>query len=62
MEAVHARAVAPAQVVAVQAVLEARSEAVTMMMMTTPTNVGRLGMEASSRNSRWLVKNHARKV
>ena len=37
-------AAAPAQVVAVQAVLEARSEVVmTMVMMMTPTNAGRQG-------------------
>ena len=59
--AVHRRAAAQVQVV--QAVPEARSEVVTAMMtMTTPTNAGRPGMEASSQNSRWLVKNHARKV
>ena len=59
-EAVHKRAAAQVQVV--QAVPEARSEAVmVMVMMTTPTSAGRLEMGASSRNSRWLVKNHARK-
>ena len=58
--AVHTRAAAQVQVV--QAVPEARSEVVTaMMMMTTPTNAGRPGMEISSRNRRWLVKNHARR-
>ena len=47
----------------VQAVPEARSEVVTVMMtMTTPTNAGRPGVEASSRNHRWLVRNHARKA
>ena len=59
--AVHARAVAPVQVV--QAVLEARSEVVTaMVMMMTPTNAGRQGMEVSSRNSRRLAKNHVRRA
>ena len=60
-EAVHRRAAAQVQVV--QAVPEARSEAVMMMMMMmTPTNAGRPGMEASSRNHRWLVRNPARKA
>ena len=45
--AVHRRAAAQVQVV--QAVPEARSEVVTaMVMMTTPTNAGRPGMETSS--------------
>ena len=57
--AVHRRAAAQVQVV--QAVPEARSEAV-MMMMTTPTSAGRPEMGASSRNHRWLVKNPARKA
>ena len=59
--AVHRRAAAQVQVV--QAVPEARSEVVTAMMtMMTPTNAGRPGVEASSRNHRWLVRNHARKA
>ena len=59
--AVHARATAPVQVV--QAVLEARSEVVTaMVMMMTPTNAGRQGVEVGSRNGRWLVRNHARRA
>ena len=59
--AVHARAVAPVQVV--QTVLKARSEVMTVMvMMTTPTNAGRQGVEVSSRNSRWFVRNHARRA
>ena len=58
---VHARAAAPVQVV--QAVPEAKSEVVTMMvMMTTPTNTGRQGVEVSSRNSRWLTRNHVRRA
>ena len=57
--AVHRRAAAQVQVV--QAVPEARSEAV-MMMMTTPTSAGRPEMGASSRNHRWLIKSPARKV
>ena len=50
--AVHARAAAPAQVVAVQAVLEAESEVVTtMVMMMTPTNAGRRGVKVNHQRS-----------
>ena len=59
--AVHPRGAAPVQVV--QAVPEAKSEVVTtMVMMTTPTNAGRQGVEVSSRNSRWLARNHVRRA
>ena len=33
-----------------------------MVMMMTPTNAGRQGVEVSSRNSRWLAKNHVRRA
>ena len=50
--AVHVRAVAPAQVVVVQAVLEAKSEVVTtMVMMMTPTNAGRQGVKVNHQRS-----------
>ena len=58
---VHMVVTAPVQLV--QAGLEARSEVVTTTVkMMTPTNAGRLGVEVSSRNSRWLVRNHARRA
>ena len=48
--AVHARAAAPVQVV--QAVLEAKGEVVTMMViMMTPTNAGRQGVGMNGQNS-----------
>ena len=50
--AVHARAVAPAQVVAAQAGLEARNEVVTTTArMMTLTNAGRQGVKVNHQRS-----------
>ena len=58
---VHVVVMAPVQVE--RGGLEARSEVVTMMMMMmTPTNTGRQGVEVSSRNSRRLAKSQVRRA
>ena len=54
------RAAAPVQVV--QAVLEARSEVVTaMVMMTTPTNAGRQGVEVNQPKKQQAARKEPRK-